>query len=357
MIQSTILACVVLSREALGHWGWPFELGASPSLGFKPMHHEGIAQSCDDLWETCNQWGDCGSAAVFPDCRSMGGSCTPYSFMPNMNNKDCSWMDDGYFSSYPFLQYSNEYLYQSFAAKRSDGKQFYDDVWVLHGCDGAGIQTDCQGDIFYLEHFGSRDPVAGQDCPMSDYGQTHERCPTFYHQGKGASYPDYTCGWWRGYSDAVGIERASVKDGVGAFGPAGTGGDYSHSMRNILSNCPSCAHGTALEHPYQNTNAVAYFTGALWPWICNEDAGGAPYTGQQVKCYCDNEPSNGRKPDGWPAGIPYEAMFPQDTQIVYCGLYNEKKGLVLKCDFITLNPGANMAQADFRGVEMFPTSF
>lgn len=358
-----------LGASSVGWW-WRSEnpahtLGASDAYGQQSQHwpihlgasNGGVAQSCNDLWGTCSN--GCGDNAVFPDCRSHGGSCTPYSFMPNIDNQNCDWMDDFGFSSQPFLQYSSEYSYQAFAAKKPDGS-FYDDVWILHGCDGAGIQTDCRGDIFYLEHFGSKNPVAPQDCPLSEYGVTHISCPTFYHQGKGVSLADYTCGWWRGYVNPTGIEDAS-KNGVGAFGPAGDGGDYSESMRSILANCPTCAYNSALEHPYKESTAVAYFTGAAWPWICTpgDDKNGTPYTGEQVSCFCDNEPSNGRQ-YGW-----MKPLYPKGTQIIYCGLYEQGmwthghqfKNLKLVCDFITLDPGANEARADHRGVELFPTDF
>jgi len=335
-------------------WTLPARLGADNNLpSYKPRSDElslgwgvsGVAQSCNDLWGTCKQ--GCGPDAIFPDCKSRGGSCTPYSFMPNVDNQNCpDWMDSGEFSSQPFFQYSNEYSFQAFAAPGSD------DVWILHGCDGAGIQTDCRGDIFYLEHFGSKQTVAPQDCPLSTYGKTHESCPTFYHQGYDKVFPDYTCGWWRGFKQPTGIEEAS-KQGVGAFGPAGDDKSYGDAMRNILRNCPSCAYKSALEHPYKETDAIAYFVGAAWPWICNEgdDKNGTPYTGKQVSCYCDNEPGNGRQ------SIKGVATVPARTQIVYCGLYNTGFNLQLKCDFITLDTSNNRAKADFRGIEMYPTDF
>lgn len=322
-----------------------FGLAAIP--GLRGAHS--LATSCGDLSQTCTN--GCGSGAVFPDCSSLGGSCTPYSFMPNVNNQDCSWMDSGKFSSSPFFKLSSQYSYQAFSASG------YSDVWILHGCDGAGIQTDCVGDIMYLEHFDSKDPVAGQDCPVGTYGIDHTQCPTFYHQGKQESFPGYSCGWWRGYNRPVGLEEANG-DGVGALGPHENPGDtdtgdYSASLLAALRNCPTCADESALTHPYVGTNAIAYFTGASWPWICTEgDASYEPYTGSTANCYCDNEPWNGRQPKNFMGTKP---QYNKDAQFIYCGLYSDDSAqLKLVCDFITLENGGAKAQ---RGVELFPTTF
>jgi len=262
-------------------------------------------------------------------------------------------MDSGKFSSSPFFQLSSEYSYQAFSAEG------YNDVWILHGCDGAGIQTDCFGDIMYLEHFDGKSPVAAQDCPVGLYGKDHTQCPTFYHQGKGESFPGYSCGWWRGYNKPVGLAEASA-DGTGALGPHENPGDtetgdYSESLMAALRNCPSCAYESGLEHPYkESAGAIAYFTGASWPWICTQgDSKYEPYTGSTANCYCDNEPWNGRQPKGSFMGAKPE--YPRYAQFTYCGLYEDAGAkLKLVCDFITLEGGGAKAQ---RGVELFPTAF
>merc|ERR1712151_1119109 len=234
----------------------------------------------------------------------------------------------------------------------------YDDVWILHGCDGAGIQTDCAGDIMYLEHFDSKSPVAEQDCPVGNYGQDHTQCPTFYHQGLQESLPGYSCGWWRGYNSPVGIEEANG-DGIGALGPKENDGDtqtgdYSSSLLDALRNCPDCAGGTALEHPYAGTDALAYFTGASWPWICTWGGDGdMPYTGSTANCYCDNEPWNGRQPKGGFLGAKPE--YPRTAMFTYCVLFaDDGTGIKLVCDFITMEGAGATAN---RGVELFPTDF
>mmetsp|Transcript_104480 Transcript_104480/g.304996 ORF Transcript_104480/g.304996 Transcript_104480/m.304996 type:complete len:329 (-) Transcript_104480:313-1299(-) len=310
---------------------------------------QALATSCKDLWQTCVN--GCGSGAVFPNCVALGGSCTPYSFMPNEDNQDCSFMDSGKFYTSPFLQLSNVYSYQAFSASG------YNDVWILHGCDGAGIQTDCAGDIMYLEHFDSSQPVAAENCYVGTYGHDHVQCPTFYHPGKQQSFPGYSCGWWRGYNTPVGLQEAN-SDGIGALGPKESPtdsytGDYSSSLLGVLANCPTCAGGTALSNPYEGSNAIAYFTGASWPWICSE--GGTkfePYTGSSANCYCDNEPWNGRQLKGFLGEKP---QYPFNAQFTYCGLYSDESTQIkLVCDFITLDNGEAKAQ---RGVELFPAAF
>merc|ERR1712226_77189 len=295
-----------------------------------------IATQCSDLKDSCGPRGGCGNDAVFPDCIGLGSSCTPYSFMPNVDNANppCdTWMNNGEFVSNPFFDDNNAYTWQAYQAPGAK------DVWILHGCDGAGIQTDCAGDIFYLEHFASTQPVDGQDCPVGTYGSDHIQCPTFYHPGKGQSFPSYSCGWWRGYNWAKGIEEASA-DGVGAFGPAGAGGDYSDAMRAALRNCPSCRDGTGLKHPYYDAeNVSAFFVGAVYPWICTRDNGSNPYTGSDANCYCDNEPWNGRGSGA--------RDYPRTTQVVYCALYASDE---LNCDFIDM--GDDGATATYRAVSM-----
>lgn len=360
-----MLGCAVIAALALtsrGDAAGKGELGATcigescdnDELGMLQLRSSrgqvaALATSCGDLSETCTD--GCGSGAVF-DCSSRGGSCTPFSFMPNIDNQDCSWMDSGKFSSSPFLQLSNEDSYQSFSAAG------FDDVWILHGCDGAGIQTDCAGDIMYLEHFDSQGPVDLQDCPVGTYGQDHTQCPAFYHQGKQESFRGYSCGWWRGYKEPVGIAEANG-DGIGALGPKEQPSDtetadYSGSLLAALGDCPSCAGGTALEHPYAETSALAYFTGASFPWVCTYDGSSdVPYTGSQTNCYCDNEPWNGRQPKSAFMGAKPE--YNRNAMFTYCGVYaDDNTKIKLVCDFITLENGGATAQ---RGVELFPAAF
>ena len=258
--------------------------------------------------------------------------------MPNIQDQNCDWMESGKFTSSPFFDSKGTHTDQVYAAAGSK------DRWVLHGCNGAGIQTDCHGDIGYLEHYDGAVPVPAQQCTVGEYGKDHIQCPTFYHPGYQNSYPGYSCGWWRGYSTPTGIEAASA-DGVGAFGPFGGDGDYSAGIRKALSNCKTCDQGTGLRHPYADTGALAYFVGAIWPWVCTKGdvVKVGPYTGSGANCYCDNEPWNGRGSG--------QRDYPHHAQVVYCGLYaNHKTGNKMVCDFVNLGVGS--ASADYRGVEL-----
>lgn len=337
---------------------------------------ETCTNGCGDYARFPGQWVDDGTGnwyQWYPT--SAGGSATPYQFMPNVDNKDCSWTDgadsawqSGQFLSSPFQALSDPYSYQAFGATHAGAT----DVWVMHFCDGSGVQTDCAGDVYYLEHFDDPNPVPEQDCPVSVDGDKYQ-CPTFYHPGKDMVLPGYSCGWWRGYNYPVGIEEASW-DGVGGnkqtgFGPVpspGWNSDYGPAIKAILENCPTCSYGSGLVHPYWESNAKAYFVGAIYPWICMQgDDSMIPYTGyngNDMKCFCDNEPWNGRQLDG--NGVDPE--IPRNAEIVYCGLYdaedpNDKIKLV--CDFIRFDWEHGMAYAEdpanglYKGVEMYPTGF
>lgn len=129
------------------------------------------------------------------------------------------------------------------------------------------------------------------------------------------SFGEYECGWWRGYKSPGDADLPKAAADAGLFGPAGAGGDYSQKLQKVLSNCPTCNGGTALVNPY--TDAKAYFTGGLWPWVCSTSGGAAmkDYTGKvNLNCYCNNEPQNGRGED---------LVFPYSSMFMYCGLYND----------------------------------
>ena len=91
---------------------------------------------------------------------------------------------------------------------------------------------------------------------------------------------------------AAGIEFAADQ-GVGATGPAGAGGDYRSEMKEALPN--ACQQGVfqagynGLQHRYGGKpNALAYFVGAVWNWVCNHDlqAKAGSYTTSDTNCYC-----------------------------------------------------------------------
>ena len=93
----------------------------------------------------------------------------------------------------------------------------------------------------------------------------------------------------------VGLRRRDRirRQGVGATGPAGAGGDYRSEMKEALPNV--CQQGVfqagynGLQHRYgDKPNALAYFVGAVWNWVCNHDlqAKAGSYTTSDTNCYC-----------------------------------------------------------------------
>jgi len=296
--------------------------------------------SCNQV-SACNSNCDTGGGPLAHfNCQESGASCTPFSFMPNVQacqNQD--WLDKYQYRTKDFFHGGDYYKYQAYQDKKDKG----DDLWIVHGCDGAGIQTDCLGDVLYLENF-KKDPVAPQNCPLSTYGDittsfdgkfVHDSCPTFDHPGMQKTYQDYNCGWWRGYKDPIGIEAAS-KDGVGAYGPAGAEGaqnlanDLNFALKNVYQDNERVSSYDGTQHPFQDASSppLQYFVGAVYPWICNyEDDSYLPWTGGQVNCYCDNEPWNGRN------GNPM--TFAVNMRILYCGLYDsDDGGKKMVCDLL-----------------------
>lgn len=219
---------------------------------------------------------DCG--ASLKSCgREDGGACSPFRIQPNVDDQQCaSWRDSGRFETSNFFQYSRVDSYQAWQADGTSG------TWVVHGCDGSGVQTDCRGDVLYLEHFNKPQKSLAPPCPAPPY-PNNEPCPGFSHPGQPQghlSFGEYECGWWRGYKSPGDADLPKAAADAGLFGPAGAGGDYSQKLQKVLSNCPTCNGGTALVNPY--TDAKAYFTGGLWPWVCSTSGGAAmkDYTGK-----------------------------------------------------------------------------
>lgn len=167
-----------------------------------------------------------------------------------------------------------------------------DNYFVIHSCDGSGIQTDCVGDEWYVELFGqwatsdyclANDGSAGQgfDCvpSASDLGECqHQKC-TFRHPMTGHNYEYYSCGWW----------------GVGSYGDSLGGkpvpdGQAETWMNNQpgLRDANSCDGGDLSQCNNWNVFLNVY------AWTCHYDTPGQGlqyFTGSDTRnCYCDNEP-------------------------------------------------------------------
>jgi len=273
----------------------------------------------------CNNPVRCGTRGLNDD-----GQCTPFYFQPDtFPNCDGS---APYFGSGEIVPTS---YYQVYSTSNPDEK------WVAHSCDHAGIQTDCKGDIGYLEFFGGY----GQDygCQVGVQGVDHNAC-SFSHPA-GLQFGTYSCGWWRAYDngwDASAWQYAgcnlpgggqplpsncysmglAVTDG-GLMGPP-SGNDWFTQVVYALRNCEGCTRQEgALINPFTDDPKYSqFFMGTTMPWVCNVHQEGPaeyvyPYTLQQqgdkyVDCYCDNEPFGGRE------DFPLEPNW--NTGILYCGL-------------------------------------
>jgi len=157
-------------------------------------------------------------------------SCTPYHYFPGTNFADSPNTIDGCSGSIPLgiaSQVDNSDA--GVWVEHFDGEN--NEYYVFHACDGAGIQSDCAGDIFYVERFGVRYNYEGDDLYVRD-GQVIEDDGTpdgsigklqtwkpdgicekqwydfnggkwetrtfckFVHPGTNTIYDDYSGGWW-----------------------------------------------------------------------------------------------------------------------------------------------------------------
>lgn len=76
--------------------------------------------------------------------------CSPFPFLARTSEYQ-SCIDNG-----SNIQ-NKEYLEYYANGMRSQGVWFApgsDNYFVIQGCDGSGIQVDCQGDTWYVEQFG-----------------------------------------------------------------------------------------------------------------------------------------------------------------------------------------------------------
>ena len=253
------------------------------------------------------------------DCTKYGASCTPYSFWPNVQNREDQetppndWMNQGKFDTSAFLPNNNIYGSQAY---KSEGAS---DRWVLHGDDGAGIQPDCLGDILFFEWF-DQEGVPGGECPKNT-DNNHEVCHNFFHPGNKKYIHDYWGGWWRGYNNAEDAGFGGISWTDMGVSPAADGANWQTKGTKALETCwhehdrqwiDGTKH-TKAEHDYDS-----YFAGVLFPWICVEEKGWdffstKAWTGEWgKKCYHDNEPWNGREPGD-------DDREPnQNTRFLYC---------------------------------------
>jgi len=319
--------------------------------------------------------GDTSQGAV-ADCTTkktgnIDPSCTPYWFQPataKWYRQEPFWQDNTPYNSYDFVPNTKSQDLEGYQGYRSyDNGQWAEDVWVVHGHDKAGVQAaDCGGDLHYFEWFRGRNTNT-KGCKWAPYPAHDDGQCFFTHDGiDGEWFNDYMCGWWRGYDNSVSAALGGPnKENNGLFwydagvDPEPDPGQPAlpsqwDSAKYALKNCQNCGpndtpadgnYHTFIHAPQQPT---AWFTGILWPWICNctPNGDGGDFTMKpDCKCYCDNEPWEGRNPlTHGPKWGSISRVFNHNTWIVYCGKYPNDHGMF--CDLIELTDCKNTKSAD-----------
>jgi hypothetical protein len=187
------------------------------------------------------------------------------------------------------------------------------DYFVFHNCDGAGIQSDCLGDIKYIERFEGRNaPGTPVLCDGRDGNRNH--C-MFVHPSTGTVFGklQYWAGWYNFGKIDEGICKAG---GTRSWNPA------------VCSRLLAIHAG---RNPYDGTGAAHTFAFLLYPWVCNSDGAmkssnflsptldnTADRPAHGWKCYADNEPGQ-RLASG-------QAGWPPQIEIYFFGLYRTADG-------------------------------
>lgn len=219
------------------------------------------------------------------------------------------------------------------------------DYYVFHGCDGAGLQSDCFGDIKYIEHFGMAWGGGVVDTEINNVGACNgvtglwnadNTCTRqftngftdslwipkegictsgkvafckFIHPGTKRVYKDYSGGWWGGACKA----KWSSDDKYSKYGQADMGCIAQSDMKSTASgdkgNWPLVSQLIlgipdaywSGKHPFASDDGDN-FSFMLYDWACASDGG---YSAKNLfsypsitdlghKCYVDNEPTLSR---------------------------------------------------------------
>ena len=253
-------------------------LVASPSLGVGWDY----SIECPDMNRKMNVDG-CDGSKPF--------SCTPWDFMVYPNDAANGPNTGAY--NVPYDCVGNEdYVGDSsdVGIYKADGA---DNYFVFHTCDGAGVQTDCIGNTYFVEQLGPlNDPGdkqgfngneapgngKGNSCNLEDtdlhpYGTEQIGC-NFQHPGTNMNYDWYWCGWMStsGWAD----QNFEWWDTI-------VKGDEL-SVDNLGKDIPGVQQALGGEPDATLT---------LYPWVCNKDNSGnrnlEPFTGDSThNCFCDN---------------------------------------------------------------------
>jgi len=241
-----------------------------------------------------------------------GMSCSPFTYRPYTFNKA---------HSVPDPCKGDPYLDVVSGAEDGQGARAWTsypnrtDYFAFHGCDGAGIQSDCWGDIKYIERFegynkpGTTVVCDGPNPPRNQCMFVHPATRTVFDRLK------YWAGWYN-YGE---IDSSICK--------AGADRSWDATVCNRILDINNG------KNPYAGTPGVRFtFSFLLYPWICQRDSsmannnffsptldntGGKEKPTSGWKCYVDNEP--GTLSSGQPGWPPY-------IEIYYFGLYKTSDG-------------------------------
>lgn len=254
---------------------------------------------------------DCGNDGAYLGIMANGQNCRD----PNQQGtgKDCSD------SNYPNVN-SNAWA-GDFSGQ---GKNM--DYWVFHGCDGAGLQSDCFGDIKYMERIGYRYTDTNMNPAINDgkvdgglsFAEAYPQgiCETdeigtglddwrtfckFVHPGTGYVYSDYWGGWW-GEESTVDTSYSSENMGTIKFGDGVNDcGDFMSKATGcwkgpLRSNVQEIPNQFGNSHPFSGDGAM--FSFMLYQWRCEDSTANhnkfsyPSITDNYKKCFVDNEPGN-----------------------------------------------------------------
>jgi len=295
---------------------------------------------CDNSGENCY----CSPAE--PDNQSFCGggdessdvwaqtTCTPYAYKPNTYNlqngiddSSCGCApncDDPYLDVMSYgagYQDEGKYVYAGtnvWAANPDpsiwwlpEGSGTKQDYFVFHGCDGAGLQSDCVGDIKYLERIqglynddnlgivdGKGTVPEDGICGDFDYDRTYCK---FVHPGTMRVHENYVGGWFLKPSDwGKSCDPAFGDEGAGCINEdlcksAASGGwDKSNPLCDNILNIPNNFFNG--QHPFADVEGY-HFSFVLYPWRCSPSGDDKnnlfsypSITTNGHKCFVDNEP-------------------------------------------------------------------
>lgn len=244
-------------------------------------------------------------------------TCTPYNYRPFTYNLQHGNVCNG--EVFDLLTGSRSDA-RAWAYFDATGKASSGDFFVFHACDGAGLQSDCKGDIKYVEHFAGR--AQGNSCQQDPKTSSNMRnyCK-FKHPGTGTIYENYEAGWWND-GNAGGQAPNGITDYMAASSANGQWGDGV--KRGVVTQAVMAWPNPYMQYDgksngYGTMHAISFTT---FPWVCTRSDNGDNYfaapsqveTG--VKCYADNEPGWYKNTPGWP---PY-------VYIYHMLLYKEASG-------------------------------